>query len=284
MEYRNQSPNQNYGDHWPEPRGGTSGKVIAGMLLIVVGLAILASKLHIFFLPGWVFSWQMFLIVLGLFIGFRHNFRKPGWLILVLLGTIFLINDLVTGFNLRIYFWPILLIGIGLWVMLKPRGRRDHLHTFPPAPGSHTTQSRQPEYSYESMGGAPEAENSTSATSENSTYGTEDIVDAVAILGGIKKNIISKNFLGGEVVSVFGGTELNLSQADIQHPVVLEATQIFGGTTLIIPPHWEVKSEMVAILGGIDDKRPIMPGGYDPSKVLVLKGTSLFGGLQLKSY
>ncbi|WP_460880125.1 hypothetical protein [Pontibacter rugosus] len=85
-------------------------------------------------------------------------------------------------------------------------------------------------------------------------------------------------------MSVFGGTELNLSQADMQHPVVLEATQIFGGTTLIIPPHWEVKSEMVAILGGIDDKRPVLPGGYDPNKAIILRGTSLFGGLQIKSY
>jgi hypothetical protein len=115
--------------------------------------------------------------------------------------------------------------------------------------------------------------------------GPEDHIDSTAVLGGIKKNIVSKNFKGGEVVSVFGGTELNLMQADIQHPIVLEATQIFGGTSLIIPPHWQVKSdEMVAILGGIDDKRPVMLQGYDPNKVLILKGTTLFGGLSIKSY
>ncbi|WP_266203359.1 LiaF transmembrane domain-containing protein [Pontibacter kalidii] len=275
MENRNQTPNSNYGDNWPNQRGGTSGKVLAGLLLIAVGVVILASKLHIFFLPSWVFSWQMLLIVIGLFVGFRQNFRRSGWLVLVLIGTVFLINDLVAGFNLRIYFWPILLIGIGLWVMLKPRNRYDH-RLDPPA--SDAGQASQP-YTPHGDASAPHT-----STYNDATYSTEDIVDATAILGGIKKNIISKNFLGGEVVSVFGGTELNLSQSDIQHPVILEATQIFGGTTLIIPPHWQVKSEMVAILGGIDDKRPMLPDGYDPRKVLILKGTTLFGGLNIKSY
>lgn len=248
---------------------------MAGLLLIAVGLIILASKLNIFFLPYWVFSWQMLLIVLGLFIGFRHNFRKSGWLVLVLIGTIFLINDIVEGFNMRVYFWPFLLIGIGLWVMLKPRSRHEHRFTSTPEDkGAGTGQNAY---------GNDDNELNTGAYADN-TYSTEDIVDATAILGGIKKNIISKNFLGGEVVSVFGGTELNLSQCDIQHPVILEATQIFGGTTLIVPPHWQVKSEMVAILGGIDDKRPMMPNGYDPNKVLILKGTTLFGGLNIKSY
>lgn len=270
MENRNQDPNNN----WQSPRSNTSGKVLAGLLLITVGVVILASKLHIFFLPHWIFSWQMFLIVLGLFVGFRQNFQKPGWLVLVLLGTVFLINDLFAGFNLRIYFWPILLIGIGLWIMLKPKHRNSSF--VPPAPRGGASP-EEPDY-YNSY-----SEAGTGAYADN-TYSTEDVVNATAILGGIKKHIISKNFLGGEVVSVFGGTELNLSQADIQHPVILEATQIFGGTTLIIPPHWQIKSEMVAILGGIDDKRPVLPNGYDPNKVLILKGTTLFGGLQIKGY
>ncbi|CAM3552916.1 hypothetical protein POKO110462_08970 [Pontibacter korlensis] len=277
MENRNQTPNDNYGDNWQSPRRGTGGKVIAGLLLITVGLVILAAKLNIFFLPYWVFSWQMLLIVLGLFVGFRHSFRKSSWLVLVLIGSVFLINDLVEGFNLRFYFWPIMLIGIGLWVMLKPRARYER--RFNPAPGRGGAGPTYQNYSNGTGTGAPEADTYT-----NSTYSSEDVVDATAILGGIKKNIISKNFKGGEVVSVFGGNELNLSQADMQHPAVLETTQIFGGTTLVVPPHWLVKSEVVAILGGFDDKRPIMPGGYDPNKVLILKGTSVFGGLQVKSY
>lgn len=267
MDNRDLNPNQN----WRSPQGGGNGKVLAGIMLIAVGLVILASKLHLFFLPHWVFSWQMFLIVLGLFIGFKHNFRKPSWLILVLIGSFFLVNDLIDGFNMRIYFWPIILISIGIWVMLKPR--KEYPRHW------RNRASRHVDDRAESQDYSDDA-----GYTGNGGYSSEEVVDSAAIFGGIKKNIISKNFKGGEVVSVFGGTELNLSQADIQQPVVLEATQIFGGTTLVLPPHWEVKSEMVAILGGIDDKRPIMPGGYDPNKVLILKGTTLFGGLNIKSY
>ena len=279
MENRDRNPNRNY-DDWEDPRPHTSsGKVLAGLLLIVVGVLILASKLDLFFLPGWVFSWQMFLIVLGLFIGFRQNFRRSGWVILVLIGGVFLVNDLIEGFNLRIFFWPILLIGLGLWVMLKPRGR--YHRRVQQAPRVNDAPPQEP-YNYRAAN-EPETDIDTGAYADG-TYSSQDVVDATAILGGIKKNIISKNFRGGEIVSVFGGTEINLSQSDIQKPAVLEATQIFGGTTLIIPPHWEVKSEIVSILGGTDDKRPMPTGGYDPNKVLVLKGTSLFGGLQIKSY
>ncbi|MEJ8801246.1 LiaF transmembrane domain-containing protein [Pontibacter sp. H249] len=264
----------NYGGNWENPQRG-GGKVMAGLLLVIIGLVILATKLDYFFLPRWVFSWQMFLIVLGLFIGFKDNFRKPSWLVLIIIGTVFLISDLVPGINLRFYFWPILLIGIGLWVMLKPKRQRSYF--IPPA------QPQQPlnDYTTETPAANYQDESFNVFGSDEST---EDYVDATAVFGGVKKNIISKNFRGGEVVSIFGGTELNMSQADLQQPAVLEATQIFGGTTLVVPAHWEVKSEAVAILGGIDDKRPIMPGGYDPNKVLIIKGTSLFGGLQIKSF
>ncbi|GHA66411.1 LiaF transmembrane domain-containing protein [Pontibacter akesuensis] len=280
MENQDQTPNSNYGGNWDSPRRGNSGKVLAGLLLVAVGVVLLVAKLNIFFLPYWVFSWEMLLIVLGLFLGFRHNFQKPGWIVLVLIGSIFLLDDLLEGFDVHVYFWPIMLIGVGLWVMLKPR--RDYPRRF--------RQKREPVASGAAgaAGAAPgpmsSSSFSTGHTSDRGNNSSEEVVDVTAILGGIKKNIISKNFMGGEVVSVFGGTELNLTQADIQRPVVLEATQIFGGTTLIIPPHWEVKSEMVAILGGIDDKRPILSSGYDPSKVLIIKGTTLFGGLQIKSY
>lgn len=281
MDNRNFNPNNNYGGNWDSPRrGGGGGKVMAGILLIVIGLVILATKLNYFFLPGWVFSWQMFLIVLGLFIGFKHNFRKPAWLVLIIIGSVFLLEDLIPGINFKFYFWPILLIGIGLWVMLKPKGHYPR-HMPPPQP-------QQPQQPINDYTGDYTSNTTVEQDSGFNMFGsdesTEDYVDATAVFGGVKKNIISKNFRGGEVVSVFGGTELNMSQADLQQPAVLEATQIFGGTTLIVPPHWQVKSEAVAILGGIDDKRPIMPGGYDPNKVLIIKGTSMFGGLQIKSY
>ena len=81
-----------------------------------------------------------------------------------------------------------------------------------------------------------------------------------------------------------GGAEINMMQADIQGKVALEITQVMGGTKLIVPSHWRIQtSEVVSILGGIDDKRPVQ-GNIDENKVLVISGTSILGGLEIKSY
>lgn len=270
MENQDLNSNKRY-KGWKNRTDNRSGRVMAGLLLILVGVVLLAYKMNAVLLPHWLFSWQMIPILVGLFIGFKHSFRNPGWILPVALGVIFLIDEYVPGISFRNYLWPIVIIVIGLWVMLKPKHSSRHYYTT----GISETH--------------PHREIPTAATTENTFAGDagasgDDYVNSTAILGGVKRNILSKNFKGGEVVSVFGGNELNFSQADIQHPVVLDTTQIFGGTSLIIPPHWEVRSEVVAILGGVSDKRMMLPGGYDPNKVLIIKGTALFGGLDIKSY
>ncbi|MBD1398156.1 hypothetical protein H9Q13_13355 [Pontibacter sp. JH31] len=278
-----------------EYKRGGSGRM-AGVFLLMLGVLFLTAKMGIFFLPGWVFSWPMFLIALGLFLGFKHSFQKPGWLVLIVIGGVFLLdNHFLYGVNLKRYFWPILIIGLGLWLMMKPKKRNpweNQVGAGPnprpeDTPGYYTdpTNGAYPGGYTDYTGGEAYTSGAYTGATDQAAYSPEDHVDSTAIFGGIKKNIVSKNFKGGEVVSVFGGTELNLMQADIQHPIVLEATQLFGGTTLIVPPHWQIKSDdMVAILGGIDDKRPAYQQGYDPNKILILKGTTLFGGLNIKSY
>lgn len=259
---KNNDLNQNtgYSNSLEKRQGNSTGNVMGGVLLLIIGGMWLAAKLNTIFLPSWIISWQMFLIVLGLFLGFKHSFQKPAWIVLVLIGTVFLLDDFLL-FDVKIYFWPILIIGLGLWLIFKPK--------------------KQYSKHYRQVAGQAAEPVGQSYTGN---YSDDEVIDSTTVFGGIKKNIISKSFKGGEVVSVFGGTELNMMQADIQHPVVLEATQVFGGTSLIIPPHWQVKSEIVAILGGVEDKRPILSQGYDPNKVLILKGTTLFGGLTIKSY
>lgn len=81
-----------------------------------------------------------------------------------------------------------------------------------------------------------------------------------------------------------GGAEVNLLKADIQRAVKLEVTNIFGGTKLIVPSNWDVKNEVTAVFGGIEDKRNIATGVTDPGKVLVLHGTCVFGGIEVINY
>ncbi len=166
--------------------------------------------------------------------------------------------------------WPLLIIAIGIIMIFKPRGRcSDRNHW------------RRWEHKWKEEW---ESKHQESLTNEN-TNG-EDRIETVSVFGGVKKNIISKNFKGGEITCVFGGAEINLMQADINGKAVLELTQVFGGTKLIVPAHWEIQNhEMVAVLGGIDDKRQLQKESVkDSSKTLILKGTCLFGGIEINSY
>ena len=95
---------------------------------------------------------------------------------------------------------------------------------------------------------------------------------------------MSKNFRGGEIVAVLGGAEINLAHADFDGVIRLEAVSVLGGTKLIVPPNWDVQSEMVAVFGGVEDKRVIRPELIDPNKKLVLEGTCFLGGLEIRNY
>ena len=226
-----------------------------GIFILLIGLAaLLKASLSSF--PVWVFSWQMLLIALGFFIGVRHNFRGVAWFVLILIGGIFLLNEIYPEFTFRRYIWPLALIAVGLFIIMRPRSRW-------------MTEKKSGE------GSDPLTE---------TEYNKEDFVESTSIFGGAKKIIISKNFKGGDLVNIFGGTELDLSQADFTGTAVIELTTIFGGTKLLVPSNWSVKSEVVTIFGGIEDKRRMQTINDVPEKTLFLRGTVIFGGIDIKSF
>lgn len=239
-----------------------NGNVWTGLLLLGIGGVLLLDQFGIDF-PWWMFKWYTFMIVLGIFIGLKHAFRDLGWLIVTGIGVIFLLQDIFRDYQIKQFAWPIALIGVGLIIIFKPKKNCDRPRRF--RRHEWRNQPRLP------------------ATTESMNIDQNDVLDIVSIFGSIKKNILSKNFRGGEIVSIFGGAEVNLTQSDIPSVAELEIVQIFGGTKLIIPSNWNVRSEAVAILGGVEDKRDI-PGSLAPDKTLIIKGTTIFGGIDIVSY
>lgn len=238
-----------------EPHGSRSGRVFGGLIIITIGVIFLARQLGVD-LPYWFISWPMILIAVGLYLGFRHSFRGPVWLILIAIGSIFLIDKIYRDVDFSRFFWPVLLISIGLILIIRPKKKYLEQH------GSKTD--------------GPVNEGQTA----------DDYIDSMIIFGGVKKQVISKSFGGGKLTTIFGGTELDLTQADVNGRILLDITQIFGGTKLIVPPHWRIQSDdLVSIFGGMDDKRPLQQGPpAETNKVLVLTGTCLFGGIDIKSF
>ena len=254
-------------NQWEEGMNRRRGNshIWTGIFILLVGVAALL-KASISELPGWIFSWQTFLIALGVFIGIKHNFKGSSWFILILMGVAFLLRDFYPDFSIRRYIWPAALIGLGAFLILRPRRRHPwECYTTPKKKIANTGQDED-------------------KTEDESFDSQEDFVDSTSIFGGAKKNIISKNFKGGDLISIFGGTELDLSRADLKGPAVIELTTIFGGTKLIVPSNWTVKSEVVTIFGGMEDKRNSQTLADSPEKLLLLKGTVIFGGIDIKSF
>jgi hypothetical protein len=77
-----------------------------------------------YYFPEWLLSWQMLLIAIGLFIGAKERFRPGGWLVPVFIGVVFLLERWIPDLYLRPYFWPIVLIAIGLVMIMAPGRRR----------------------------------------------------------------------------------------------------------------------------------------------------------------
>ena len=163
-----------------------------------------------------------------------------------------------------------IIIAIGFAMIVRPRRRyryndwkgwRDEIggkwHSNPPAGTGNDTQSQ-------------------SSSSEN-------YFDSTAIFGGTKKVILSKNFEGGDITCIFGGCEIDFTQADIQKPAVVDITFMFGGGKIIVPANWQVRTDMTPIFGSVEDKRQ-QPITNNPDKVLIIKGTCIFGGLEIKNY
>jgi len=94
-----------------------SKKTIIGVIILIIGSVLLVDQFNLFYIPDWIFSWPMWLIVVGLYSGARHNFRNRGWLIMIVVGIAFLLEN--TGVVAGGILWPIGIIVVGLWMILK---------------------------------------------------------------------------------------------------------------------------------------------------------------------
>ena len=258
-----------------------NGKALAGVILLAVGAILLVRQFDFFFIPHWLFTWPMWLIGWGLFIGARSNFHKSSSFILILLGVVFLVNENFSGASEII--WPLAIIAFGLWMILRRHSRFDNAYWEKRYSYKWDWRNNVRQNPDEPVSGSTSSAIPPIGASKNSYMG-DDYLDAVSVFGGVKKIILSKDFKGGEIVNIFGGAEIDFTQADITGRVIIDITQIFGGTKIIVPPHWQVVSDLAAVFAGVDDKRIKNTATPNTDKILVLKGVSIFAGVDIRSY
>jgi predicted membrane protein len=269
-------------------RAKGNGRMWAGLFLLAIGGVLLLDQMGFPF-PDWLFSWHVLLVAIGLFVGFRHNFRGGGWLALILVGCYFMAQDNFPQVPFHRFIGPIVIIGVAMMMLLRPH-RQSWRHynwrdeQWGNRGGRHSKQEwKQNKEEWKQKKEEWKNKWRERFDQEGQKYSSADMLDATNIFGGVHRNIVSKNFRGGDVTTFMGGTEINLAQADINGTVVLDVTQVMGGTKIIVPTHWEVRSEMSAVFAGFEDKRQ-QPVAVNPDKVLVIRGTSVFGGIELRNF
>jgi predicted membrane protein len=249
--------------------------IFGGLIFLAAGCLLLARRLGAD-IPDWLLSWPMFLIAIGFLISVKSNFKNSGGYIMILVGCAFLLSDIIPNVDMRNFIWPGVLIIIGLTFILRPRVPMGRHRRWRRWEEYEAEKNRWENYEQEENHAEPEVTPEVKDTSE--------FVEINAVFGGIKKIVLSKNFRGGEINTFMGGAEINLQQADIKQPVSLEVNNVFGGTKIIIPSNWDIKNEVTAVFGGVEDKRSINLPTPDVSKSIILRGTCVFGGIEIKNF
>ena len=194
-----------------------------GVFLVIIGGIFLLGNMGVVD-PHRVFEfWPVIFIVMGVsrIIASDDEHGHGGGIIWILLGC-FLLSGSVEAFRgIWRNIWPILLIGLGGFLLSRSMMSR----RIPPPDSSEpggtggSTSGPGPAASDPSAGSA-----SGSSSTQGATASSNSILSAMAILGGVERRNNCQDFRGGDVTAVMGGCHIDFRGASItpMHEPILE--------------------------------------------------------------
>ncbi len=222
--------------------------VLWGIVLVFIGVVLGLNALNItdarLFFKGW---WTLFIIV-PCFINLLTSKSKTGNLIGLIIGVLLLLScQNIIEFKI---VWkltlPIIIIIIGLSCIFKN------------VIGNKINQKI-------------DEINKKNKNKEGNEY--------ASTFSGQKLNFANEKFEGCTISAVFGGLDLDLRNSVIKEDVVIKASAIFGGITIIAPEDANIKVVSNSIFGGVSNKKE----NQEKTKVTIyVNATCLFGGVDIK--
>ncbi|MCF7807745.1 MAG: cell wall-active antibiotics response protein [Candidatus Marinimicrobia bacterium] len=214
------------------------------IVVIVVGAIFLLQSLNVMHLGRFISTWWPAIFVIVGFSKLQAHDKRNGS-ILFIIGLILLSATLdFINWGSLFKLWPLIILYVGVSMLLKSQGK----------PG---------------------------LSFSNIDSSDDDYVHASAIFGGIEKVVVSENFKGANILSLFGGVELDLRKAKaIDTGCTINVTTLFGGTEIMVPEDWNVIITGTPIFGGVEDKTK---GGEKNAVNVTVNSTVAFGALELKA-
>ena len=226
-------------------------------IFIFAGIFILGRNL------GWiehslyriVISWQMLLIVLGIFSLIKR--QTTGGLILIGVGGFFLLPHLFSTeyYSVRT-FWPLVFVLIGVILLVRPR-RAWNCH---------------------------EGRNWSKHHQEGTVNNENGFVTSNNSFGSVKQIVLDPVFKGAIITNRFGGTVLDLRHTTIEPgETYIDVDCAFGGIEIFVPHNWTVKTSVNSVFSGTEDKRFRGADLSDTTYKLIIRGNASFSGIEIKS-
>lgn len=111
--------------------------------------------------------------------------------------------------------------------------------------------------------------------------GTSDQqISDLAFWSGVERRVSSSLFRRADLTAVMGGVQLDFRTAAINGEAVIDLFAMMGGIEIRVPPDWAVSNQVIAIMGGVQDKST---GGNDSKHRLILRGFVMMGGVEIKT-
>lgn len=222
---------------------------IWGLFLILVGIILGLNSFGVtninLFFDGW---WTVFIIAPSLN-GLIKGEDRTGALIGLIIGVFLLLScQDVLDFKLFVkLFIPAILIIIGLSIFFKDKVKDVAVKKM----GKINAKEIDMEHTY------------------TSTFSEEKI------------NLDNEKLESCAINSIFGSVSLDLRNAIIDEDVVIYNYVVFGGVTIKVPKDVNIVVKTTSIFGGVDNKTG-RNKTKENVKTIYIKGTILFGGIDIK--
>ncbi|GEM_PF-884825 len=258
--------------------GNNNNSRVLGIVVIVIGMLMLVRATNIIDYPilEKIISFPVILIILSLGLGYKKKFDVGPWVFLLGAGVYFLLRKF--DYNAGRYAFPIVLITIGLFVLTKNRQKSGRLEDRITQPGTDNQDpGTYPEIPYTNP-----RQDYTGAAYQPGYDPQGEFVKIDSIFSGNERVVLSSNFKGGKVGTIFGGIVLDCKAAQIQQDIVIDIYSVFGSVELIFPANWRVINETTTIFGAVEDKRRLVNSTGIERRVIIT-GFTLFGGVEIKN-
>lgn len=264
--YKHKFKNRNcYGKNFSEQHQAHKRQSLLfwGTLFLIGGVVFLLKNLEIlaFEIPSFIWSWKIIFVILTIRFLFHRKFI--GAFIMASLSLAFYTPELLGQdiWEFKKKLWPVIPIFLGVILLTKFVSKKKSKSTIMNA----------------------QTINEAQTIDENQTVEDSDKLETTLILSGASKKINSYDFKGGKITTIMAGLELDLTNCTLSNnKAILEIECVMGGLTLTVPREWNVKLDVVPIMGGIEDGIRKTPNAYvDPAAEFIIKGTIVMGGVEI---